>query len=47
MESRTVADSFSAELWRGIADIYAAILTHPFIARLTDGSLPQEASMVC
>ncbi len=38
-----MTDSFSAELWRGIADIYAAILAHPFIAGLTDGSLPHDA----
>jgi thiaminase (transcriptional activator TenA) len=37
-----MSDSFSAELWRGIADIYAAILAHPFIAELTDGSLPRQ-----
>lgn len=36
-------DSFSAELWHGIADIYGAILAHPFLAGLTDGSLPPEA----
>jgi thiaminase (transcriptional activator TenA) len=36
-------DSFTDELWHGIADIYNAILTHPFIAGLTDGSLPHEA----
>ena len=38
-----MTDSFSAELWRGIADIYVAILAHPFMAGLTDGSLPPEA----
>jgi thiaminase (transcriptional activator TenA) len=38
-----MTDSFSAELWHGIADIYAAILAHPFIAGLTDGSLPHDA----
>ena len=38
-----MTDSFSAELWRGIVDIYAAILAHPFIAGLTDGSLPRDA----
>jgi thiaminase (transcriptional activator TenA) len=36
-------DSFTAELWRGIGDIYAAILAHPFIAGLTDGSLSHDA----
>jgi thiaminase/transcriptional activator TenA len=38
-----MTDSFSAELWHGIDDIYAAILAHPFIAGLTDGSLPHDA----
>ena len=38
-----MTDSFSAGLWRGIGDIYAAILAHPFIAGLTDGSLPHDA----
>jgi thiaminase/transcriptional activator TenA len=38
-----MGDSFSAELWQSTADIYAAILAHPFVAGLTDGSLPQEA----
>jgi thiaminase (transcriptional activator TenA) len=34
---------FSAELWQAGADIYQAILAHPFIGGLTDGSLPQQA----
>ena len=34
--------SFTDELWVSIAPIYAAILRHPFIAGLTDGSLPRE-----
>jgi thiaminase (transcriptional activator TenA) len=38
-----MSDSFSAELWQSITDIYAAILAHPFLAGLTDGSLPQRA----
>jgi thiaminase/transcriptional activator TenA len=38
-----MGDSFSAELWQSTADIYAAILAHPFVSGLTDGSLPQEA----
>jgi thiaminase (transcriptional activator TenA) len=36
-------DSFAAKLWRGIDDIYAAILAHPFVTGLADGSLPQES----
>jgi thiaminase (transcriptional activator TenA) len=35
--------SFSAELWQSIMPIYAAILEHPFVRGLTDGSLPREA----
>jgi thiaminase/transcriptional activator TenA len=42
-ECNTMGDSFSAELWRSTADIYTAILAHPFVSGLTDGSLPQEA----
>jgi len=38
-----VNDRFCGDLWRGAADIYRAILAHPFLAGLTDGSLPQEA----
>ncbi|MGE7439437.1 thiaminase II [Kitasatospora sp. NPDC001175] len=35
--------SLTAELWAAIAPIYAEILGHPFIAGLTDGTLPREA----
>ncbi len=38
-----MADGFSTELWDSTADIYAAILSHPFVRGLTDGSLPPEA----
>jgi thiaminase (transcriptional activator TenA) len=38
-----MGDSFSAELWQSTADIYAAILAHPFVSGLTDGSLPEGA----
>ena len=31
------------ELWSGIEGTYAAILDHPFVTGLTDGSLPREA----
>jgi thiaminase/transcriptional activator TenA len=34
---------FSQALWSGIEDIYAAILEHPFIAGLTDGTLERDA----
>jgi len=34
--------SFTDELWVSIAPIYAAILRHPFIAGLTDGTLARE-----
>src|SRR5712692_4494506 len=33
---------FTAELWKSIEPIYAAILRHPFLRGLTDGSLPRE-----
>src|SRR3989304_3473077 len=35
--------SFTEECWRSIGDIYAAILRHPFVVGLTDGSLPRES----
>ena len=38
-----MSDRFTEELWRGTADIYGAILAHPFLAGLTDGSLEQDA----
>jgi len=38
-----MSDSFSAELWHGVAGIYDAILAHPFLTGLTDGSLPHDA----
>ena len=36
-------ESFSARLWESVSDIYGAILVHPFITGLTDGTLPEEA----
>ena len=38
-----MTDRFTDELWRGAADIYDAILAHPFFTGLTDGSLEQDA----
>jgi thiaminase/transcriptional activator TenA len=38
-----VSESFSGELWDGVTDIYSAILAHPFLTGLTDGSLPHDA----
>src|SRR5262245_20117160 len=35
--------SFTRELWASIAPVYAAILRHPFLTGLTDGSLPAES----
>jgi thiaminase/transcriptional activator TenA len=35
--------TFTAELWRSIEPIYAAILAHPFLRGLTDGSLPRAS----
>ena len=34
---------FTTDLWAAIRPIYAAILRHPFIAGLTDGSLPRDS----
>jgi len=34
---------FNAELWKSIETIYAAILRHPFLKGLTDGSLSHES----
>jgi thiaminase/transcriptional activator TenA len=36
-------ERFSAELWSGIDEIFGAILAHPFISGLTDGSLERES----
>jgi thiaminase/transcriptional activator TenA len=35
--------AFTKELWQAIDGIYAAIVRHPFIRGLTDGSLPRES----
>jgi thiaminase/transcriptional activator TenA len=35
--------SFASELWNAVSPIYAAILRHPFLTGLTDGSLSREA----
>ncbi|MGH7335527.1 MAG: thiaminase II [Candidatus Rokuibacteriota bacterium] len=35
--------TFTGELWRSIEPIYAAILEHPFVRGLTDGSLSRES----
>jgi thiaminase (transcriptional activator TenA) len=34
---------FTADLWRSIEPIYAAILRHPFVTGLIDGSLPRPS----
>ena len=39
----TPSGSFSQELWSGIGATYRAILEHPFITGLTDGSLERAA----
>ena len=31
------------DLWTSVTDVYTAILEHPFITGLTDGSLPRDA----
>jgi thiaminase/transcriptional activator TenA len=35
--------SFTRELWSAMAPIYEAILRHPFLTGLTDGTLPRAA----
>jgi thiaminase/transcriptional activator TenA len=35
--------TFTKELWAAMEPIYAAILEHPFVRGLTDGSLPRAA----
>lgn len=37
------AGEFTSGLWDSISDIYGAILAHPFIKGLTDGTLPAES----
>jgi thiaminase/transcriptional activator TenA len=38
-----MTDRFTDELWEGITGVYRAILAHPFLAGLTDGTLPHDA----
>ncbi len=38
-----MADTWTARLWRAAEPIYAAILQHPFLAALTDGTLPESS----
>jgi thiaminase (transcriptional activator TenA) len=38
-----VRNRFSDELWQDITGVYDAILAHPFLAGLTDGTLPAGA----
>jgi len=35
---------FSTVLWQGIVDVFEAIIRHPFVRGLTDGSLSLEAN---
>jgi thiaminase/transcriptional activator TenA len=35
--------AFTKELWTAMEPIYAAILQHPFVRGLTDGTLPRES----
>ena len=37
-----MSDSFTGQLWESISGIYDAILAHPFLTGLTDGSLPPD-----
>jgi thiaminase/transcriptional activator TenA len=36
-------DALTPRLWRAIEPVYAAILAHPFVTGLTDGTLPRDA----
>ena len=38
-----MSDSFTSELWQSVSGIYEAILSHPFLTGLADGSLPEES----
>ncbi|HEX4060625.1 MAG TPA: TenA family protein [Streptosporangiaceae bacterium] len=38
-----MSDGFTGQLWQSIEGIYAAILAHPFLTGLTDGTLPPSA----
>ncbi|HEY3981476.1 MAG TPA: thiaminase II [Streptosporangiaceae bacterium] len=38
-----MADGFTGELWSGITGTYDAILAHPFLLGLADGSLPPDS----
>jgi thiaminase (transcriptional activator TenA) len=37
-----MSDRFTDQLWQGIDGIYSAILVHPFLTGLTDGTLPPD-----
>ena len=37
-----MTDTFTGELWQGVTGIYEAILKHPFLTGLADGSLPDK-----
>jgi thiaminase (transcriptional activator TenA) len=43
MGDDAMGDGFTDELWQDISDVYAAILAHPFLTGLADGSLPRES----
>jgi thiaminase/transcriptional activator TenA len=38
-----MAEPWSAQLWRAAEPVYAAILEHPFLRGLADGTLPEAA----
>ena len=38
-----MSESLTADLWNDITGIYAAILEHPFVTGLADGTLPADA----
>ena len=38
-----MSDSFTGELWQSVSGIFEAILSHPFLTGLADGSLSEES----
>jgi thiaminase/transcriptional activator TenA len=38
-----MTESFTSELWGDITGVYEAILAHPFVTGLAEGSLPRES----
>jgi len=41
-----MTDSFTGELWQGVAGIYEAILSHPFLAGMADGAYSVQTNLL-